>query len=338
MIVVMKKNATPHEVEHIVERVRALGLNPHVSRGVERTIIGVIGDEEKIRLQPLGAFPGVDEVLEVQKPFKIVSREFQREDSVIDLGNGVKIGGGNLAVMAGPCAVETEESLIAVAHAVKKAGAQILRAGAFKPRTSPYSFQGLGEEGLKYLRRAADEAGLIVVTEVMDTRTVDLVAQYAEILQIGARNMQNFELLKAVGDAKKPVLLKRGMSATVKELLMSAEYICSRGNKKVVLCERGIRTFETHTRNTLDLNVVPSIKELSHLPVIVDPSHGTGRRAFVLPLAKAAIAVGADGLMIEVHMNPEEAQSDGEQSVTPADFTKIMQEVATIAQTTGKHF
>lgn len=338
MIIVMKQNATPYEIEHIIEKVKSLGLEPHVSRGVERSVIGIIGDEDKVRLQPLGAYPGVEKVMMVMQPFKLVSREFHNADSVFDLGNGVKIGGEHLVVMAGPCAVEDKDSLFAVAEKVKEAGAQILRAGAFKPRTSPYSFQGLGEEGLKYLREAADKTGLLVVTEVMDTRNVELVAEYADILQIGARNMQNFDLLKAVGDAKKPVLLKRGMSATVKEFLMSAEYICSRGNKRVILCERGIRTFETHTRNTLDLNVVPSVKELSHLPIIVDPSHGTGKRAYVEPLSRASLAVGADGLMIEVHNNPEEAQSDGEQSLTPEDFKTLMISLGSLAKVLGKHF
>jgi 3-deoxy-7-phosphoheptulonate synthase len=338
MIIVMKKSATPHEVEHIVEKVKELGLTPHISRGVERTVIGVIGEEGKLRVQPLEAYPGVEQVMAIMKPYKLVSREFQAADSIFDLGNGVKIGGENLVVMAGPCAVEDKASLLEVAKAVKKAGAQILRGGAFKPRTSPYSFQGLGEEGLKYLEEVGKETGLLVVTEVMDTRQVELVAEYADILQIGARNMQNFDLLKAVGDAKKPVLLKRGMAATMKEFLMSAEYVCSRGNKKVILCERGIRTFETHTRNTLDLNVVPSVKSVSHLPIIVDPSHGTGKREYVSALAQAAIAAGADGVMIEVHQNPENAVSDGEQSVTPADFKKIMDLLVKLAALYNKHF
>lgn len=334
----MKQTATPYEIEHIVERVKELGLTPHISRGVERTVIGVIGEEDKARVQPLGAFPGVEQVMQIMKPYKLVSREFQKEDSILDLGGGVKIGGENLVLMAGPCAVEREDALIEVAKAVKKAGAQILRGGAFKPRTSPYSFQGLGEEGLKYLKHAAEVAGLLVVTEVMDTRQVELVCDYADILQVGARNMQNFDLLKAVGDAKKPVLLKRGMAATMKEFLMSAEYICSRGNKKVILCERGIRTFETHTRNTLDLNVVPSVKSVSHLPIIVDPSHGTGKREYVAALAHAGIAAGADGLMIEVHQNPEMAVSDGEQTITPADFKTLMDSLVKLAAVYNKHF
>ncbi len=338
MIIVMKQNATPYEIDHIVAKVKELGLTPHISRGIERTVIGVIGEEGKLRVQPLEAYPGVEQVMAIMKPYKLVSREFQAADSIFELGNGVKIGGEHLVMMAGPCAVEDKASLLEVAHAVKQAGAQILRGGAFKPRTSPYSFQGLGEAGLKYLKEASEETGLLTVTEVMDTRQVELVAEYADILQIGARNMQNFDLLKAVGDSRKPVLLKRGMAATMKEFLMSAEYVCSRGNKKVILCERGIRTFETHTRNTLDLNVVPSVKSVSHLPIIVDPSHGTGKREYVNALAHAAIAAGADGLMIEVHQHPENAVSDGEQSVNPADFTKIMDSLRKLAAIYNKHF
>ena len=336
MIIVLKQKATPDQISHIVDKVKELGLTPNVSKGKERTIIGVIGEEDKIRIQPLEAYPGVEKVVTILKPYKLVSRDFHPEDSVIDLGNGVTIGGKKLVVMAGPCAIESKEVAMSIAYEVKKMGAQIFRGGAFKPRTSPYSFQGLGQEGLEILRDISKETGLLTVSEVMDTRTVELMTDYVDILQVGARNMQNFDLLKAVGDAKKPVLLKRGMSATLKEFLMSAEYICSRGNMKVILCERGIRTFETHTRNTTDLNIVPSIKELSHLPVIVDPSHSTGKRSYVSPLSNAAIACGADGLMVEVHTNPEEAKSDGEQSLFPNDFQELMNKALPIAEAVGR--
>src|SRR3989338_5785690 len=295
MIVVMKKGATEEQLQHIVAKAESLGLKSHISRGVEKTIIGFIGPEDVLRVTPLEVFPGVETVMPVLAPYKLVSREFKKEHSVIDLGKGVKIGGEKLVVMAGPCAIENLETLFEVAKEVKKAGACVLRGGAFKPRTSPYAFQGLGEEGLKYLKKAGDELGLVTVTEVMDTRDVALVAKYADVLQIGARNMQNFNLLKEVGITKKPVLLKRGLSSTIKELLMSAEYILAGGNFNVVLCERGIRTFEDATRFTLDLSAVPVIKSLSHLPVIIDPSHATGRWGLVAPCAKAGVAAGADG-------------------------------------------
>lgn len=336
MIIVLKQNATPDQVKHICDKVTELGLTPNVSKGVAASIIGVIGAEDKLRVEPLEAFPGVEKVVPILKPYKVVSREFHPEASVIDLGNGVKIGGDNFVVMAGPCAVEGEEITLQIAREVKKHGAHIFRGGAFKPRTSPYSFQGLGEEGLKILKKVSEETGMLTVTEVMDTRTVELVAEYVDILQVGARNMQNFDLLKAVGDSKKPTILKRGMSATVKEFLMSAEYICSRGNMKVILCERGIRTFETHTRNTTDLNVIPSVKEASHLPIIVDPSHSTGKRSYVSPLAKASLACGADGLMVEVHTEPENAKSDGPQSLLPVDFGIMMDELKPIAAAVGR--
>lgn len=338
MIIILKKNAKPDQIKHICDKVTELGLTPSVSTGVERSIIGVIGEEDKLRIQPLETFPGVEKVVPILKPFKLVSSDFKPEPSVIDLGNGVTIGGNSFVVMAGPCAIENEEIALDIARKVKDAGATIFRGGAFKPRTSPYSFQGLGEEGLKILRKVSQETGLLTVTEVMDTRTVEMVAEYADILQVGARNMQNFDLLKAVGDAKKPVVLKRGMSATIKEFLMSAEYICSRGNMKVILCERGIRTFETHTRNTTDLNVIPAVRELSHLPIIIDPSHSTGRWAYVNPLSKASLACGADGLMIEVHTNPEEAESDGPQSLIPEKFKALIEELRPIAQAVGRVF
>lgn len=336
MIIVLKKTATPQELEHICQKVRELGLTPNVSRGIERTVIGVIGDEEKLQLQPLEVFPGVESVMSILKPYKLASRDYKAENTEFEMAHGVKVGGKKIVVMAGPCSVENHDMLLTIAKAVKKAGATFLRGGAFKPRTSPYSFQGLGEEGLKYLREVANETGLLVVTEVMDTRQVELVSQYADMLQIGARNMQNFDLLKECGNTKKPVLLKRGLSATVKDLLMSAEYLLSRGNFKVILGERGIRTFETATRNTLDLNAVPVIKKETHLPVLVDPSHGTGYRDFVAPMAMAAVAAGCDALMVEVHHNPEEAKSDGEQSLLPAQFEAMMQKVRLIAQAVGR--
>lgn len=331
MIIVLRPDATPKEVSHLVSKVKKLGLKPWVSKGVERTIVGVIGEEDLIRSLPLEAYPGVEKVLSILKPFKLASRDFRKEDSVFDLGRGVQVGGRKLVIMAGPCSVENEKLLMTIAHAVKAAGATVLRGGAFKPRTSPYAFQGLGEKGLKMLARARKETGLLVVTELMDVRDVELVEKYADIIQIGARNMQNFNLLREVGKSRKPVLLKRGMSSTIKEFLMSAEYILAGGNFKVILCERGIRTFEDSTRFTLDVAAVPVIKSLSHLPIIVDPSHATGKWGLVTPAARAGIAAGADGLIVEVHPNPEEAMSDGEQSLLPENFTKMMGEVARIA-------
>jgi len=336
MIIVMKPNATPEEINHVVEKIKELGLTPNVSRGMERTVVGVIGEEDKIRVKPLEVYPGVDKVMPVTKPYKLVSREFHPHDTVFEMSDGTKIGEKKVVVMAGPCSVENKEMLLSIGKEVKKAGATFLRGGAFKPRTSPYSFQGLGEEGLKYLRETADELGMLVVTEVMDTRSVELVARYSDMLQIGARNMQNFDLLKEVGVAKKPVLLKRGLSATITELLLSAEYILSRGNFRVILCERGIRTFETATRNTVDINAIPVIKQVTHLPVILDPSHGTGSWEYVIPIARAGIAAGADGLMIEVHNNPEEAVSDGSQSLLPKKFHLLMKELKPICQAVNR--
>lgn len=335
MIFVLRPDATPEQIEHLLSRIRELGLTPHVSKGVERTIVGAIGDEEILREQPLEAIPGVEKVLPILKPYKLVSCDFRRENSIITV-NGVAIGGKKIAVAAGPCSVETEELLLDTAQAVKSAGATLFRGGAFKPRTSPYSFQGLGEEGLRMLAKAKETTGLAIVTEVMDTRDVELVEQYADIIQIGARNMQNYNLLKEVGMSKKPVLLKRGMMSTYEETLMSAEYIMSKGNYNVILCERGIRTFERMTRNTLDLNAVVILKHLSHLPVFVDPSHGTGAWRWVAPLSRAAIAAGADGLLIEVHPIPEKAWSDGEQSLLPEKFAALMQELKLIAQIIGR--
>ena len=336
MIIVMKSSASAREIEHVCEKVKELGLTPQVSRGVERTIVGVIGEEEKLIAKPLEAFPGVESVVPIQRPFKLASRQFRPENTEFEMEHGVKVGGKRIVIMAGPCSVEGEEMLFKTARAVKKAGATFLRGGAFKPRTSPYAFQGLGEEGLKYLRAAADETGLLVVTEVMDTRSVELVARYADMLQIGARNMQNFDLLKECGISKKPVLLKRGLSATIQELLLSAEYLLSKGNFKVMLCERGIRTCETATRNTIDINAVPVVKHETHLPILIDPSHGTGKREYVLPIARAAVAAGCDGIMVEVHPNPEEARSDGPQSLLPEQFENLVKELRVVAQAVGR--
>jgi len=336
MIIVLKPAITKKQFTHVLARIKALGLKPMVSKGTERTIIGVIGPEDALRVQPLEVIPGVEKVMPVLKPYKLVSREFKPQASVVDLGGGVKIGGKGIILMAGPCSVESRQTLFEAARAVKQAGAQVLRGGAFKPRTSPYAFQGMGEEGLKLLREAADETGMQVVTELLDLRDIQLLERYADIIQIGARNMQNFELLKEVGQSKKPVVLKRGLSATITEFLLAAEYILSQGNFNVVLCERGIRTFETHTRFTLDLNAVPVIKKLSHLPVIVDPSHGTGSWDFVAPMAKAGIAAGADGLMIEVHPNPEIALSDGPQSLLPKTFTALVHDLKKVAKAVGR--
>jgi len=336
MIIVLRPDATQQQIDHVIEKVKQLGLKPMVSKGAVRTIIGVIGPEDIIQSKPLEVYAGVEKVIPILKPYKLVSRDFKKEDSVIDLGGGVKIGGEKIVVMAGPCSVENRDLLLSIAKSVKSSGALVLRGGAFKPRTSPYSFQGLGEEGLKYLADAKKETGLRIVTELMDIRDVELVAKYADIIQIGARNMQNFNLLKEVGRVKKPVLLKRGMSSTIKELLMSAEYVLSEGNFNVILCERGIRTFEDFTRFTLDISAVPAIKRQSHLPVIVDPSHSTGKWGLVSSASKAAIAAGADGLIIEVHPNPEEALSDGAQSLYPEKFDGLMQELRKVSEAVGR--
>lgn len=335
MIIVLRPDATTEQVAHIKERLEALGLAVHVSQGKERTILGAIGDDRILQEAPLGAFPGVEKVVPILKPYKLASREFHPEDSVIFV-KGVPIGGNQIQVMAGPCAVENREMLLQVAVEVKEAGVRFVRGGAFKPRTSPYTFQGLGLEGLKYLAEAREKTGLLVITELMDPRDLEMVAEYTDIIQIGARNMQNFRLLMEVGKQKKPVVLKRGLSATIKEFLMSAEYIMANGNHQVILCERGIRTFETSTRNTLDLNAVPVLKQLTHLPVIVDPSHGVGRWDLVTPMARAAVAAGADGLIIEVHPCPEEALSDGEQSLKPKVFKDLMISVRAIAAAIGR--
>ncbi|MBI4548001.1 MAG: 3-deoxy-7-phosphoheptulonate synthase [Ignavibacteriae bacterium] len=335
MIIVMESKATEADVQYVVKRVEELGLKAHLSKGVERTIIGVIGDERLIQKEQLSLLPYVENVIPILKPYKLASRDFKPLDSVIDVA-GVKIGGTEVVVIAGPCSVETEEQVITTAQTVKAAGAKLLRGGAYKPRTSPYSFQGLGEDGLKLLARAREKTGLGIVTEVMESVEVDLVAEYADLVQVGARNMQNTKLLRSLSKVKKPVLLKRNFSATLNEFLMSAEYLLSGGNDQVILCERGIRTFVEYTRNTLDLNVVPAIKQLSHLPIIVDPSHGTGRHDLIIPMSRAAIAAGADGLIVEVHPKPAEAYSDGEQSLTPSAFQQLMKEVKSVAAAIGR--
>ena len=335
MIIVMGPEATKGQVNVVMDKLIALGLKVHLSEGATRTIIGIIGNKQLIADLPIEAMDGVEKTVSVTADYKLVSREFKQEDTIVDVA-GVKIGGNYLAVMAGPCAVESREQLLESAFIVKKAGAQFLRGGAYKPRTSPYAFQGLEVKGLEMLAEAREKTGLKIVTEVVDVESVPVVSAYADMLQIGSRNMQNFQLLKTVGKTNKPVLLKRGLSATINEWLNAAEYIMSEGNYNVVLCERGIRTYEEYTRNTLDLSAVAAVKNISHLPIIVDPSHGTGRWTLVRPMARAGIAAGADGLMIEVHPNPAEALSDGKQSLTPENFELTMQEVATIARVMGK--
>ena len=335
MIIVLKPHPTPDQVRHVVERIEELGFVPHLSQGVARTIIGVIGDEDKLRAEPLQAIDGVESVVPILKPFKLASREFHREDSRFEF-RGVSVGGGHLMMIAGPCAIESEEALFGIAEAVKEAGANVLRGGAFKPRTSPYSFQGLGEDGLKILKAAGDRFDMPVVTEVMDPRQVDTVVRYADVVQVGARNMQNFDLLKEVGRTDTPVLLKRGMSATVKDLLMSAEYILAQGNRRVILCERGVRSFEDSTRNMMDLAAVPNVKGQSHLPIIVDPSHATGRTDLIPAMARAGLAAGADGVHVEVHNCPEKALSDGPQSLLPDQFARLMDELRALADLMGR--
>jgi 3-deoxy-7-phosphoheptulonate synthase len=335
MIVVMKADAGVKQTGAVITKVQQLGYEPHPSRGEKKTIIGMIGNGVKFDPQTFLAMPGVENVVPILQPFKLASREFKKSSTVVSL-NGTRIGGNKVVVMAGPCAVESRDQLLKTAEVVAEAGASILRGGAFKPRTSPYSFQGLGEEGLKILREAGDKTGLGVVTEVMSPMTVDLVAAYADILQVGARNMQNYSLLEAVGKTTKPVLLKRGLMSTVEELLMAAEYILSNGNPNVILCERGIRSFEKYTRNTLDIAAVPVIKSLSHLPIIVDPSHATGHRYLVAPTSLSAVAAGADGLIIEVHPKPEEALSDGAQSLHPEEFAELMNDLGRIAVAVGR--
>jgi len=327
MIIAMKPEATQSQLDHICEMVRGFGYAPHIIEGTERTVVAAVGPGDKTEhLEHLRAADGVENAFPILQPFKLVSREVKKERSIIRIGD-VTIGDGGFVVMAGPCSVEGYDQMMTTAEAVVRAGAQILRGGAYKPRTSPYDFQGMAEDGLKLLAEARERTGLKVITEVLDTGDVDLVAQYADILQVGARNMQNFALLKKLGEIAKPVLLKRGLAATIKEFLLSAEYIVSHGNPQVILCERGIRTFETATRNTLDLAAVPLLNELTHLPVVVDPSHATGKRSLVRPLAKAIVAVGADGIMTEIHPNPEQAWSDGPQSLRLEEFASMMREL-----------
>lgn len=336
MIIVMKTGAREDQIREVIRRVDELGYKSHVIHGTQRTVIGAVGDERgKDRLQSLELMTGVESVVPILQPFKLASREVKAGKSVVRVGD-LEIGGEAVVVMAGPCSVESEEQMLQTARAVKAAGARVLRGGAFKPRTSPYAFQGLAEEGLKFLDLARAATGLKIVTEVVNPADAELVAEYADILQIGARNAQNFALLKKVGEVGKPVLLKRGMATTIKEFLMAAEYILSEGNYDVILCERGIRTFETSTRFTLDLNAIPVLGKLTHLPVVVDPSHGTGHWDYVAPMAKAAVACGADGLLIEVHPNPAEAQSDGLQSLKPQKFQQLMDELRPVAEAVGR--
>lgn len=335
MIIVLKPDVTSQQIDHLIERIEAEGLQANVSRGTFRTIIGVIGDETKLPEATLQSIPGVAQVVPILPPYKMASLEAQPEPSVVDVA-GVKIGGGSLAMIAGPCAVESAERMDAIASSVKKAGANILRGGAYKPRTSPYAYQGMGEDGLKILRETGDKYSMPVVTEVTDPRCVDLVVEYSDMLQIGARNMQNFVLLTEVGQTKKPVLLKRGMSATIDDLLMSAEYILSQGNHSVVLCERGVKGFDPSTRNLFDVAAVPSVKLRSHLPIIVDPSHATGKPALIPPCALAGIAAGADGVHIEVHNCPEEAVSDGPQALLPEQYSEVAAQIRDLAELLGK--
>ena len=335
MIVVMRPGATQTQVADVVTRIERDGCRADVSAGQDRTVIGVIGDGRLLDGEALERMGGVERTLPILRPFRLAGRDFHPQDTIVTAG-GVAIGGEQVVVMAGPCAVESRQQLLETARAVKEAGARLLRGGAFKPRTSPYSFQGLGEEGLRLLAEAREETGLPVVTEVVDPQTVPLVAQYADVLQVGARHMQHTALLHAVGEARRPVLLKRGMMATLEEWLMAAEYILSHGNDQVILCERGIRTFEPYTRHTLDINAVPLLEQLSHLPVVVDPSHGTGRWNLVEPVARAAVAAGADGLLVEVHSHPEEALSDGVQSLTPAHFAALMRSLRAVAGAVGR--
>jgi 3-deoxy-7-phosphoheptulonate synthase len=333
MIVNMFGDASEEQINHIVARIKECGYQAHVIRGEERTVIGIVGQSDRHRseLEALSSAAGVEQIVKISHPFKLAARSCRPEGTVLDLGKGVTIGGRDVVVAAGPCAVESAEQISNIAAKVAKAGAKLLRGGAFKPRSSPYSFQGLGEEGLKLMRDAADKNGLLVVSEVMDPSQIEIMLPYVDVLQVGARNMQNYHLLRGLGEIDRPVLLKRGMSATIEELLLSAEYIMSGGNYKVILCERGIRTFETYLRNTMDIAAIPVIKSLSHLPIIADPSHGTGRRDKVAPMARAAVAAGADGLIIEVHPDPERALSDGVQSLYPDQFTQLMKEIRAIA-------
>jgi len=337
MVIVMQEGATDEQIQRVIDRIVSSGFDVHRSTGASHTVLGAVGVHRDFDHRDFELLEGVREVVRITQPFKLASRQFKPQGTIIDLGRGVTIGGAEIAMAAGPCSVESEEQINAVAEVVAQAGAKILRAGAFKPRTSPYAFQGLGEKGLQMLRAAADQHKLFVVSEVMDPSQIPMMGNYVDIFQVGARNMQNYFLLRALGEVQKPVLLKRGMSATIEELLLSAEYILSGGNYNVILCERGIRTFETYLRNTLDIAAIPVIKKLSHLPIVADPSHGTGRRDKVPPMARAAVAAGADGLLIEVHNDPDHALSDGAQSLTPGEFNQLMSEVRIIATAVNRH-
>jgi 3-deoxy-7-phosphoheptulonate synthase len=337
MLVVMKAQATDEQIRSVCQKIEALGYRPHAMPGAQRTAIGITGNKGEVEQGTLEEMPGVQEVIKVSKPYKLVSRDVKDESTIIRFaGTAATIGGPGLAIVAGPCAIESREQAFAVAERVHRAGAQFFRGGAYKPRTSPYSFQGLGEEGLRIMAEIRHQYGMKIITEAIDNESLDLVEEYADMIQIGARNMQNFSLLKRAGRASKPVLLKRGMSATLEEFLMAAEYILSEGNYNVALCERGVRTFADHTRNTLDLSLIPAVQRLSHLPIFVDPSHGTGKRNKVTPLSRAAVAVGADGLMVEVHNKPDEAMSDGPQSLFPDQFDELMKQVRQIAAVVGR--
>jgi len=337
MLVVMKAQATPEEIQAVCDHIVQLGFRPHPLPGAQRTAIGITGNQGEVDRGNLASLSGVSEVIRVSKAYKLASRDVKEEDTVVRFSSGAAIGGRDLAVIAGPCSIESREQAFAIAEQVAAAGAQFFRGGAYKPRTSPYAFQGLGLEALKIMSEIRERLGLSIVTEALDSETLSLVAEWADVVQIGARNMQNFSLLKKAGRLRKPVLLKRGMSATMEEFLMAAEYVMSEGNYEVILCERGVRTFADHARNTLDLSIVPALRRASHLPVLVDPSHGTGRRDSVLPMARAAVAAGADGVIVEVHNHPEKALSDGPQSIYPEQFAQMMQELAQIAPVVGRH-
>ena len=335
MMIIMRADATQEQITQVIDRIEIYGLGAHLSEGEERTVIGAIGDGRPVQMELFLHLPGVDRVLPISRPYKLTSREFQPKSTTIPI-NGVSVGSNQVLIIAGPCSVENRDQLLETAKLVREAGAHALRGGAFKPRTSPYSFQGLGEEGLQILAEARELTGMPIVTEVMAPEQVSLVASYADVLQIGARNMQNYPLLHAVGESQKPVLLKRGLMATIEELLMASEYILSHGNRNVLLCERGIRTFETYTRNTTDINAIPVLKSLTHLPVILDPSHSTGNWGYVTAISKAGVAAGADGLIIEVHRNPSEALSDGGQSLKPKRFEELIYEVRAVAEAVGR--
>ena len=335
MMIIMRPNATPEQVEGVIQVIKSLGLTPHLSQGVETSVIGAVGESHNIPTDRFEVLDGVESVKRITQPFKLASRQFHPEDSVFPL-DGFQVGGNDIAIIAGPCSIESRTQILETAHAVREAGANALRGGAFKPRTSPYSFQGLGEEGLEYLAEAREQTGMPIVAEIMSQTQLELMVKYVNVLQIGARNMQNYNLLRAIGETRTTVLLKRGLSATIEELLMSAEYILAGGNRQVMLCERGIRTFETATRNTTDINAIPVLKSLTHLPVILDPSHSTGNADYVAAVARAAIAAGADGLIIEVHPDPAHALSDGKQSLKPEKFAELVKQVKAIAEVVGR--